>query len=128
MLKGDCNKCIYRAADPADKVCVECGIARKNYEEETMAEYISSEAVLENVCFDCCENGGCNVKCAEYLAMKAIHAADAVEVRHGRWVERKSMLYCSECGCGFDRVFHLDLLYCPHCGAKMDESEGERNV
>lgn len=33
MLKGDCNKCVHRAADPADKVCTECGIARKNYEE-----------------------------------------------------------------------------------------------
>lgn len=32
MLKGDCNLCIHRAADPADKVCVECGIARFNYE------------------------------------------------------------------------------------------------
>ena len=32
MLKGDCNLCVHRAADPADKVCVECGIARFNYE------------------------------------------------------------------------------------------------
>ena len=56
-------------------------------------------------------------------AVAAVPAADVVEVRHGRWVNRKSMLYCSECGCGFDRVFHLDLLYCPHCGTRMDGSE-----
>lgn len=47
LLKGDCNKCIHRAADPADKVCAECGIARKNYEEETKAVRVLTAADLK---------------------------------------------------------------------------------
>lgn len=42
MLKGDCNKCIHRAADPADAICTECGISRKNYEEEKAVRVLTA--------------------------------------------------------------------------------------
>lgn len=59
--------------------------------------------------------------------------ADAVRVKHGRWVEKDNnydtYYDCSVCGESF--VFidgsPIDNLYsyCPNCGAKMDEKETE---
>lgn len=64
-------------------------------------------------------------------AIKNTPTADAVEVRHGRWIEHThksdwleddvEVYYnCSECG-----TSHWSIIppYCPNCGAKMD---GER--
>ena len=50
-------------------------------------------------------------------------AADAVEVRHGYWIDGKCGHYkiCSECNQIAD--FYFD--YCPNCGAKMDGKDGE---
>ena len=56
---------------------------------------------------------------------------DAVEVVHGRWIERpldnfrKYEVKCSECGfvgIGNYDQYHdpCDFNYCPNCGAKMD--------
>lgn len=68
-----------------------------------------------------------------YLAVKKILAAapavDAVEVKHGRWIEHPHIDYgggyngadykCSICG--FNDVYDIeDYNYCPKCGAKMD--------
>ena len=47
---------------------------------------------------------------------------DAVEVVHGRWIEYKSFMECSECESRWwytDNDCHL-FDYCPNCGAKMD--------
>ena len=50
---------------------------------------------------------------------------DAVEVVHGKWVERRFICMdnehqlgyrCSECNLTFD----VETNYCPNCGAKMD--------
>ena len=41
---------------------------------------------------------------------------------HGRWIEYKSFMKCSECGSHWyytDNHCHL-FNYCPNCGAKMD--------
>jgi PHP family Zn ribbon phosphoesterase len=51
---------------------------------------------------------------------------DAVEVVHGRWVEKYHKnplgdyfrLHCSECGEDKPNAIHTN--YCPNCGAKMD--------
>ena len=57
--------------------------------------------------------------------INAIHNAptvDAVEVVHGRWIEYKSFMKCSECGSHWyytDNHCYL-FNYCPNCGAKMD--------
>ena len=48
---------------------------------------------------------------------------DAVEVVHGRWVEKPYLLgttrYCSICGQNYGMP-HGVFNYCPNCGAKMD--------
>ena len=61
--------------------------------------------------------------------IRAIPAADVVEVRHGRWIFYHDILNdpkgyfirieCSECGLKTGQISN----YCPMCGAKMD---GER--
>ena len=51
---------------------------------------------------------------------------DAVEVVHGRWIEKwhRNILgdyprfHCSECGEDKPNAIHTN--YCPNCGAKMD--------
>lgn len=45
------------------------------------------------------------------------------EIKHGQWIEQKSMMYCSECSCGFDIIMRHDFCYCPNCGTVMDESD-----
>ena len=48
---------------------------------------------------------------------------DAVEVVHGRWIEKPYLLgttrYCSICGQNYGMP-HGVFNYCPNCGAKMD--------
>lgn len=57
-------------------------------------------------------------------------AADAEEVRHGKWEERGNLpVGCSECGCKSNKR----TAYCPHCGAKMyvktdNKRENEKQV
>lgn len=46
-------------------------------------------------------------------------------VKHGKWIERESIISCSVCMMDWDKnsncyeIFH----YCPNCGAKMDMGE-----
>ncbi len=47
--------------------------------------------------------------------------ADVVEVRHGEWIEGKSLEKCSICG----KKGFSDWIYCPKCGAKMDGGKTE---
>ena len=91
-----------------------------------MSEYIERGALLK-----------CAVKLPEYdtlmvpvYAIQAATAADVVEVKHGRWVEKDCVSKsnrgrvihyvtnkCSVCGKWNGRHKHN---YCPNCGAKMD--------
>lgn len=50
---------------------------------------------------------------------------DAVEVVHGRWIEKIGRAKCSVCldECWADSA--MDYNFCPNCGAKMD---GERST
>ena len=60
-------------------------------------------------------------------------AADVVEVKHGRWIEKETYLDiyydCSICGESFcfleGSPTDNSYKYCPNCGAKMD---GERKA
>ena len=105
-----------------------------------MADYIERQAVIDAVegldwyCvfYGRIIHGAKDTKTALYKAedvyevLAKLPAADAVEVRHGRWtVYVISMIdgegcKCSECG--FEGVPYWD--YCPNCGARMD---GEQN-
>lgn len=62
--------------------------------------------------------------------INAIPAVDAVEVRHGKWIECEDGGYCSECECDMP-MYREDWTewkycktpYCPNCGARMDGEE-----
>ena len=71
--------------------------------------------------------------CAEgaygYVDAKQIADAptvDAVEVVHGRWIDKGGYAVCTECGgrsgTQYDGVEPIPLMtqFCPNCGAKMD--------
>jgi len=61
----------------------------------------------------------------------SIPAVDAVEVRHGRWIDDFIDCICSVCNERVDGeiVFMIDdddmPRYCPNCGAKMDGEDGD---
>ena len=66
-------------------------------------------------------------------AIKFMPTADAVEVRHGEWVEQlDGTHYCSECG--HDATYTYDGteicgIGCPFCYAKMDgKGKASRNM
>lgn len=44
-------------------------------------------------------------------------------IRHGRWIEKKDFIYCSECGEGYDAIYKIDYRHCPNCGAIMEASD-----
>lgn len=49
----------------------------------------------------------------------AATVCDMQEVKHGVWIEGKSLEKCSLCG----KKGFPDWLYCPSCGARMDGDE-----
>lgn len=52
-------------------------------------------------------------------ALEFIPAADAQEVKHGKWIKDRNCRTCSECD--FKYYDNGGLFnYCPHCGAKMN--------
>ena len=86
-----------------------------------MKEYIEREAAL--ACKQPIGAYGMDISSED---IKAIPAADVVEVRHGRWKKVHDevcyWLACSVCGEEIPKRFGTDYYtdYCPNCGAKMD--------
>ena len=92
-------------------------------------EYIEREAAIEAIENDCLELVYYTKEDA-IQCVKAIPAADVVEVRHGKWIQPhwKNSNYCCNCSeCGREAM-HADYQWnkngiyplCPHCGAIMD--------
>ena len=58
--------------------------------------------------------------------IEAAPTVDAVEVVHGRWIDKGEYAVCTECGgrsgTQYDGVETIPLMtqFCPNCGAKMD--------
>jgi hypothetical protein len=83
-----------------------------------MAEYIKREELLKSIghipegVISDYDAGRWDVA----QLVKEVPSADVVEVRHGEWIEGKSLEKCSLCG----KKGFPDWKYCPHCGAKMD--------
>ena len=51
----------------------------------------------------------------------SIPAVDAVEVRHGRWMQNDNGTWsCSECSSWIPDEQHYYARFCLHCGARMD--------
>ena len=81
--------------------------------------YIKREDALKSICEYCSEKGMCadaNVHCAEYADIKSVPAADVAPVRHGKWEDGYSVVFCSVCG----EQSEWRTPYCPMCGAKME--------
>lgn len=82
-------------------------------------DYISRKAALNAI----------YTSTAPALEVKAMPAADVVEVRHGRWIlnDDESVAYCSECDCAIPMKWGKDMtwLYCPECGLKMDGGQNK---
>ncbi len=79
-----------------------------------MTYYISREAAIKAVS----EN---DYEGYATIAVKAIHAADVVEVVHGKWLRTPTWwVYCSVCGCKPPQETNATTRFCPNCGAKMD--------
>lgn len=93
-----------------------------------MAKYIDADKAVEEAklsyCKDCNSYNGVRCSaCGFDDAMTYIEdtsTADVQEVRHGEWIEGKTLEKCSVCG----KKGFPDWRFCPHCGAKMD---GEKN-
>lgn len=83
-----------------------------------MSDYISREAALIVLDWDCASQDALD-------AIKAIPAADVVEVRHGRWYLDNGCAYCSECKNNFTPAIRSQALFCPRCGAKMDGGQDD---
>lgn len=71
-------------------------------------------------------------------AVLSIPAVDAVEVRHGRWVQKEDedwagggKTMCSRCEYGYSWKMYLEpesFKFCPNCGAKMDEENSDERI
>lgn len=83
-----------------------------------MSKYIDREAFLEHM-----------KRTSRYFTVKFdienFPAADVVEVRHGRWIEktahvRHSYFECSNCGAHENKHTAIKGRFCWSCGAIMD--------
>lgn len=99
-----------------------------------MTEYIEREAYYQQI--NNLSKGKHGVYCAAINdCMNALDeqpAADAVEVRHGKWVSASKKqgvnigMKCSLCGSRikYSEFFNGNHNYCHKCGAKMDGKGG----
>lgn len=96
-----------------------------------MDEYIRRGAAIEETCSDCTERNICGGSCSDTDRLRAIPAADVVEVRQGRWISKNSdgswrVDACSVCGKDTHYVRYAPAYdYCPNCGAQMDGGRKE---
>lgn len=55
------------------------------------------------------------------------HTADVQEVKRGKWIEKPTIAYCSNCHVHWTKSFIISLRktykYCPNCGARMEDKE-----
>ena len=66
--------------------------------------------------------------------IEEIPAVDAVEVRHGRWIQKEDKDWagggktlCSKCKYGYSWKMYFEpenFNFCPNCGAKMEVQDG----
>ena len=93
-----------------------------------MSDYISREAAIAALCCDCQATRDCRPgeRCADYMRLKSIPAADVRENKRGKWKligadkrGRGGIFLCSVC----DKTYPYKTLYCPNCGADMREEQ-----
>lgn len=93
-----------------------------------MSDLISRQAAIDELQKEIDEQTNPLIRCGIRLARNTIDelpSADAVEIRHGRWIDKSGGIEgawncCSVCG---EKA--IDLYdFCPNCGARM---EGEQD-
>ena len=95
-----------------------------------MKEYIERAQLLKNLGYDETRRADVLPGSTFDIVLKE-PAADVVEVRHGRWVDKTNIsraaveqrVDCSVCGQIFWTTSVLSFNYCPHCGARMDKED-----
>ena len=102
-----------------------------------MKEYIERAAAMESIIgLTIVDPAVAQYANAVYYNLQNLHAADVVEVRHGRWIEDERTYpgpglannLCSVCG-EIAGSWKEGLepgrkwAYCPNCGARMDKED-----
>lgn len=88
-----------------------------------VGDYISREAAIE--LFEQAFDNNWEVS-GTLDRIRAIPAADVVEVRRGQWIyEPGHIPHCSECGRYSDDADTGEAVCCPFCGAKMDGGQDD---
>lgn len=107
-----------------------------------MTDYVDRNKVLageeffgEHATWDNPMTEGCLAVRSDFIMN--LPAADVVEVKHGRWIDKTwtteddwscynhHIVICSVCNKQFDYTINEKSNYCPNCGAKMDGGQGE---
>ena len=100
-------------------------------------EFLKEQREKETGAYSKGRNNGINVAIGAIRNEEICPTVDAVEVVHGRWIDRYGGKYaipaydCSECKKSAPLMHDMDMLgnwkarqffanYCPNCGAKMD--------
>lgn len=88
---------------------------------------IDANSLINNYDLHIVIGAGDNI-CIDIADIAKAPTVDAVEVVHGRWIEKEEKIWnlekpivtgweCSKCG---EMYGHYTYNYCPNCGAKMD--------
>lgn len=88
-----------------------------------MTEYISREAVLQDLCGHCISQRYCDKtgdRCYQYGGITILPAADVAPVVHAEWKENDNGTWsCSRCSSWLPNEQHHYARFCLHCGAMM---------
>lgn len=79
-----------------------------------MAEYIEREAALEII------KRTSGDYASAFAELRKLPAADVASVVHGRWIDDRDSMICSECGMKWNYCDNDvgDFCYCPNCGSR----------
>lgn len=136
-----CETCLYRDGPAGGDPCCSCFEASKYTpasRRPTTVEYIERGAAINEIYrFDGYIDD--DMEWRLHYALKKLPAADVVEVRHGRWIDKNRLsnmnhfqYWICSC-CGYARSSNWDweksekpqVKYCENCGAKMDGGQDE---
>lgn len=104
-----------------------------------MNKYVNIEVAKEYLRHDSFSNPYFRSQACQQAmdVLDTVPAANVVEVRHGRWIDKTwtteddwscynhHIVICSVCNKQFDYTINEKSNYCPNCGAKMDGGQGE---
>ena len=94
-----------------------------------MSDLIDRQALLSSIRQKQANGFPTNENLSEYALSCVVHApsVDAVEVRHGEWIEEDGIQICSECGEEHEWE-DFRATYCDNCGALMDGHRKEESI